>query len=45
MFGEYEDNEIGALDCDEIEGELDPSSDRVLQLAKELEDEKPKVSK
>lgn len=42
MFAEYEDNEIGALDCEEIEGELDPSSDRVLQLAKELEDEKPK---
>lgn len=30
MFSQYDDNEIGALDCEEIEGDLD-SKDKMLE--------------
>lgn len=37
MYEEYEDTEIGPLDCDEIEGFVDPQSDILLQCADEYE--------
>lgn len=37
MYAIYDENEIGALDCDEIEGHVDPDSDLVLQCAAEFE--------
>uniref|UniRef100_A0A1B6E8N2 Protein LTV1 homolog n=1 Tax=Clastoptera arizonana TaxID=38151 RepID=A0A1B6E8N2_9HEMI len=37
----YDDVEIGALDCDEIEGDIDPASSLLLQLADEAEMNKP----
>ena len=37
MYIAYDDDEIGALDCDEIEGHIAPNSDLVLQCAAEFE--------
>ncbi|XP_076239549.1 LTV1 ribosome biogenesis factor [Calliopsis andreniformis] len=37
MYEAYDENEIGALDCDEIEGYVEPNSDLVLQCAAEFE--------
>lgn len=37
MFADYDDNEIGALDTDEIEGFVDPNSDLLMQCADEFE--------
>ncbi|KAK2581269.1 hypothetical protein KPH14_008059 [Odynerus spinipes] len=37
MFAAYDENEIGALDCDEIEGHVAPDSSIVLQCASEFE--------
>ena len=37
MYAAYDENEIGALDCDEIEGYVAPNSDLVLQCAAEFE--------
>lgn len=36
-MAEYDDEEMGALDCEEIEGYIDPQDSRVLELAKEFE--------
>ncbi|EZA57294.1 hypothetical protein DMN91_002414 [Ooceraea biroi] len=37
MYAAYDENEIGALDCDEIEGYVAHDSDILLQYAKEFE--------
>ncbi|XP_033337022.2 LTV1 ribosome biogenesis factor [Megalopta genalis] len=37
MYAAYDENEIGALDCDEIEGHIAPDSDLLLQCAAEFE--------
>ncbi|XP_044265410.1 protein LTV1 homolog [Tribolium madens] len=37
MYADYDDNEIGALDCEEIEGHVPESSDILLQYAEEFE--------
>ncbi|CAH1164598.1 unnamed protein product [Phaedon cochleariae] len=37
MYAGYEDNEIGALDCEEIEGHVPETSDILLQYAEEFE--------
>lgn len=37
LYAAYDDNEIGALDCDEIEGYVPPDSNIVLQCASEFE--------
>lgn len=37
LYAGYDDCEIGALDCDEIEGHLDPNSDVLLHCATEFE--------
>ncbi|XP_003706194.1 LTV1 ribosome biogenesis factor [Megachile rotundata] len=37
MYAAYDNTEIGALDCDEIEGYLPPDSELVLQCAAEFE--------
>lgn len=37
MYAAYSENEIGALDCDEIEGYVAPDSDLILQYAAEFE--------
>ena len=39
-MAQYDDDEMGALDCEEIEGYIDPQDSRVLKLAKEFEHEK-----
>ena len=39
-MAKYDDEEMGALDCEEIEGYLDSSDSRLLKLAKEFEKEK-----
>ncbi|XP_015601567.1 protein LTV1 homolog isoform X2 [Cephus cinctus] len=39
MYAGYDESEIGALDCDEIEGYVEPDSDIVLQYAKEFENQ------
>lgn len=36
-YAGYDDTEIGALDCDEIEGFVEPNSDLVMQCAEEYE--------
>ncbi|KAG8260660.1 Protein ltv1 [Homalodisca vitripennis] len=43
MFAEYDENEIGPLDCEEIEGDLNPADDLVLRLADEIYEERSKV--
>lgn len=40
MFEEYDDNEIGALDCEEIEGFVPATSDVLLQCAEEFRKDK-----
>jgi protein LTV1 len=40
MFESYDDTEIGALDCDEIEGDINPESDLLLKYAEEFEKDK-----
>ncbi|XP_075233270.1 LTV1 ribosome biogenesis factor [Lycorma delicatula] len=42
MFASYDENEIGALDCDEIEGEIDLESEMLKQCADEFEKERTK---
>jgi protein LTV1 len=42
MFEDYEDTEIGALDCDEIEGHMDVQSRMLLQCAEEFEEDRKK---
>lgn len=37
MYADYDENEIGALDCEEIEGHVPESSDILLQYADEFE--------
>lgn len=37
MYAAYDESEMGALDCDEIEGYVAPNSDLVLQIAAEFE--------
>ncbi|CAH1977533.1 unnamed protein product [Acanthoscelides obtectus] len=37
MYADYEENEIGALDCEEIEGHVPETSDVLLQYAEEFE--------
>lgn len=37
---QYDDEEMGALDCEEIEGHIKPDDSRVLKLAEEYEHEK-----
>jgi len=37
MYTGYDENEIGALDCDEIEGYITHNSDLVMQYAAEFE--------
>lgn len=39
MYIAYDEDEIGALDCDEIEGHIEPNSDLVLQCAAEFEEQ------
>ena len=36
----YDDEEMGALDCEEIEGYIESSDKRLLKLAEEFEKEK-----
>lgn len=40
MYAMYDDNEIGALDCDEIEGHVETDSDLLMQYATEFEKQK-----
>lgn len=37
MYEDYNDTEIGALECEEIEGEVLCNADVLLQYAKEFE--------
>lgn len=37
LYDDYDENEIGALDCEEIEGFVPETSDILLQYAKEFE--------
>lgn len=37
MFEGYDDTQIGALDCDEIEGDINPDSQILLKCAEEFE--------
>ena len=37
MYAVYDENEIGALDCDEIEGYVRHDSDLIMQYAAEFE--------
>lgn len=47
MEGEYPDLEVGGLDSEEIAGELDPNSDRLMALVAEFEaaKQKPTIEK
>lgn len=40
MYAAYDENEIGALDCDEIEGYIGYNSDLIMQYATEFEKKK-----
>lgn len=40
MYAAYDDTEIGALDCEEIEGFIAPDNEMLLQFANEFEKEK-----
>lgn len=44
MFAGYDDNEIGALDTDEIEGPVAPNASLVLQCAEEFGKERQKAA-
>lgn len=39
FYEQYDDLEVGALDCEEIEGTLDPNNDMLLQYATEFKKE------
>lgn len=41
MFEEYDDNEIGALDCEEIEGFVPATSERLLECVAEFDNRDP----
>jgi len=41
MFEEYDDNEIGALDCEEIEGFVPSTSERLLECVAEFDKRDP----
>jgi len=42
MYAEYDEPEIGALDCEEIEGEIDTTSDMLVKMADDyVNDNKP----
>ncbi|XP_034255174.1 protein LTV1 homolog isoform X2 [Thrips palmi] len=41
MFEEYDDNEIGALDCEEIEGFVPATSERLLECVAEFDQRDP----
>lgn len=41
MFEEYDDNEIGALDCEEIEGYVPTTSDQLLECVAEFDKRDP----
>lgn len=43
MFANYDESEIGALDCDEIEGEIDTDSQLFKMAAAEFEKERQMV--
>jgi protein LTV1 len=43
MFAEYDNSEIGPLECEEIEGVLDPTSDILLEYADKFEKERRPV--
>lgn len=45
MFTEYDENEIGPLDCEEIEGDISQEDIMVLRLADEQFDKRSKVGK
>ncbi len=45
MFTNYDDVEIGALECEEIEGELDVNCPVFKQAAEEFEKEQKRVFK
>nr|CAG4641818.1 EOG090X08PQ [Eurycercus lamellatus] len=40
LMAQYDDEEMGALDCEEIEGHIEPQDSRVLKLAEAFEYEK-----
>nr|CAG4642616.1 EOG090X08PQ [Evadne anonyx] len=40
MYAEYDDEQMGALDCEEIEGHIEPNDEYLLKLATEFEHEK-----
>lgn len=42
FFEAYDDTEIGALDCDEIEGDINPESSLLLKYAQEFENDRKK---
>lgn len=42
MYAAYDENEIGALDCDEIEGHVPENSAILLQCAEEFEKQRRK---
>lgn len=44
MYATYDENEIGALDCDEIEGHIVENSNILLQCADEFEKSKKRES-
>lgn len=37
MYADYDDEQIGALDCEEIEGHVDDDSSSILKLAMEFQ--------
>ena len=39
-MAQYEDDEMGALDCEEIEGHIDSADSHLLKLAADFEKEK-----
>lgn len=39
-MSEFDDNEIGSLDCDEIEGYMDPNSELLKQFALEFNEQR-----
>lgn len=44
MFESYDDNEIGALECEEIEGDMPMDSKLLTQFADEFEQEQAKIA-
>ena len=39
-MAQYDDEEMGALDCEEIVGHIDPQDSQLLKLAEEFEHER-----